>query len=126
MTPEKIEKTLFDLADIAELETMARFRMPGKIENKRKTGFDPVTLADKQAEERMRHYLAKHYPTHGILGEEQDATNPEAEYCWIIDPIDGTRAFICGLPGWGTLIGLSYKGTPVSYTHLTLPTIYSV
>ena len=114
MTPENIEKTLFDLADIAELETMARFRKPMDIENKREKGFDPVTAADTKTEVLIRQYLAKHYPEHGIMGEEQEAINPDALYCWIIDPIDGTRAFISGLPCWGTLIGLSHNGTPIA------------
>src|SRR4029078_10540603 len=57
--------------------------------------------------------LAQAYPSHGILGEEFGATATDAEYCWIIDPIDGTRAFILGLPLWGTLIGLTRSGSPL-------------
>ena len=57
--------------------------------------------------------LPQAYPSHGILGEEFGATATDAEYCWIIDPIDGTRAFILGLPLWGTLIGLTRAGSPL-------------
>ena len=75
--------------------------------------FDPVTKADRDAETAIREGLAQAYPSHGILGEEFGATATDAEYCWIIDPIDGTRAFILGLPLWGTLIGLTRAGSPL-------------
>jgi len=93
---------------------MSRFRQPIVVENKEELGFDPVTLADKGAEAAIRAWLAEHLPDHGILGEEQAPTNADAEYCWIIDPVDGTRAFISGLPTWGTLIGLNKNGVPVA------------
>ena len=114
MTPERIEQTLLILADIAAKETMPRFRVPLDVTNKLDEGFDPVTMADKQAEFAIREYITKHFPDHGVLGEEQEATNLGAEYCWVIDPVDGTRAFISGLPGWGTLIGLSKNDTPIA------------
>src|SRR6185312_5580228 len=75
--------------------------------------FDPVTAADREAEMAIRAGLAEAYPTHGILGEEFETLRPHAEYCWVIDPIDGTRAFILGLPLWGTLIGLTRGGSPL-------------
>lgn len=114
MTPDLIEKTLMQLADIAAKETMPRFRVPLDVTNKLDEGFDPVTMADKQAEFAIRQYISKHFPSHGVLGEEQEATNLGAEYCWVIDPVDGTRAFISGLPGWGTLIGLSQNNVPIA------------
>lgn len=114
MTPQLIEQTLIQLADIAAKETIPRFRVPLDVINKLDAGFDPVTMADKQAEFAIREYLSKHFPDHGVLGEEQEATNIGAEYCWVIDPVDGTRAFISGLPGWGTLIGLSKNGKPIA------------
>lgn len=114
MTPQLIEQTLLQLADIAAAETMPRFRVALNVTNKLDEGFDPVTQADKQAESAIRDYIAKHFPDHGVLGEEQEATNIGAEYCWVIDPVDGTRAFISGLPGWGTLIGLSKNNEPIA------------
>jgi myo-inositol-1(or 4)-monophosphatase len=84
------------------------------VENKEADGFDPVTQADRAAEAAIRELIMQRYPQHGIIGEEEDAVRPDAEYCWIIDPIDGTRSFICGLPSWGTLIGLQHKGKPVA------------
>lgn len=114
MTPDLIEQTLLKLSNIAAKETMPRFRVPLDVTNKLDEGFDPVTMADKQAEFAIREYLSKHFPDHGVLGEEQEATNIGAEYCWVIDPVDGTRAFISGLPGWGTLIGLSKNNEPIA------------
>ena len=75
--------------------------------------FDPVTAADRGAESAIREALATAYPSHGILGEEFGPKNSEADYCWVIDPIDGTRSFILGMPLWGTLIGLTRDGAPV-------------
>ena len=75
--------------------------------------FDPVTEADKAAETVIRRRIRENLPQHGIIGEEFGQENTDAEYVWVIDPIDGTRAFICGLPVWGTLIGLTRNGSPV-------------
>lgn len=114
MNEATIKETMFKLAELASVETMAHFRQTMQIENKLDQGFDPVTLADKNAEAVIRNYLLEHFPSHGVLGEEQAAYQSDAEYCWIIDPIDGTRAFISGLPGWGTLIGLSKNQKPIA------------
>lgn len=114
MTPKTIAATLDTLCDLAKAETMHHFRSPLTITNKLQSGFDPVTIADQAAETAITDYLVRHFPDHGILGEEHAPVNPGADYCWIIDPIDGTRAFISGLPTWGTLIGLSHKGKPVA------------
>ncbi len=73
----------------------------------------PVTLADRGAERAMRDVLAAAFPDHGILGEEDGLQNAGADHCWVLDPIDGTRAFITGRPTFGTLIGLLYRGVPV-------------
>lgn len=75
-------------------------------------GFDPVTEADKAGEAAMRHLIKRAFPSHGIVGEEFGAERADAEYVWVLDPIDGTRAFIAGLPTWGTLIGLTRNGRP--------------
>lgn len=75
-------------------------------------GFDPVTVADREAEKAMRQLINEQFPDHGIIGEEFGAENPDAEYVWVLDPIDGTRAFISGLPLWGVLIGLRHRSAP--------------
>ncbi len=76
-------------------------------------GFDPVTAADKAGEELLRARIAARYPLHGIIGEEFGAENENAEFVWVLDPIDGTRAFLCGLPTWTVLIALLHGGRPV-------------
>ncbi|MEN5082651.1 histidinol-phosphatase [Bosea sp. TWI1241] len=75
--------------------------------------FDPVTEGDRAGESVMRNLIAQTFPAHGIFGEEFGTERPDAEYVWVLDPIDGTRAFISGLPVWGTLIGLTRAGVPV-------------
>jgi histidinol phosphatase-like enzyme (inositol monophosphatase family) len=73
----------------------------------------PVTIADRQAEQAMRAVLAERFPSHGVLGEEYDDHNPEARWRWVLDPIDGTRAFITGRPTFGTLVALLDGDRPV-------------
>jgi len=84
-----------------------------------KSDNSPVTIADKKAEEVMRELILKHYPEHGIIGEEFGETNKEANYKWILDPVDGTKSFICGAYSFGTLIGLLKNEEPVLgvYNH---------
>ena len=90
------------------------FRSALSVENKSISGgFDPVTAADRAAEGAMRALIKKTFPAHGIVGEEFPADQPDAEYVWILDPIDGTKSFICGMPAWGTLIALTRYGDPV-------------
>lgn len=98
-----------DLADIAGDRVLSLFRKPISVENKEVGGFDPVTEADKDAERLMRAAISARFPDDGILGEEFEAENLDADGLWILDPIDGTRAFISGLPVWGTLIGYRHK-----------------
>lgn len=88
------------------------FRSPIQVDTKSRTGFDPVTRADREIEQFLRDKIRRYYPDHGILGEEQGATAGNG-YTWIIDPIDGTRGFIAGAPTWGTLLGLVHNGRPV-------------
>lgn len=114
MTPQLIKQTLFNLAALASVETMAHFRQNTGVENKLDEGFDPVTAADKNAEKAIRDYIQEFFPSHGILGEEHDAHQTDAEYCWVLDPVDGTRAYISGLIGWGTLIALKKNGVPIA------------
>src|ERR1700734_316581 len=90
------------------------FRTTLGVENKSISGgFDPVTAADRAAETAMRALIKRSFPEHGILGEEFPADRADAEYVWVLDPIDGTKSFICGMPVWGTLIGLTRRGEPI-------------
>lgn len=73
----------------------------------------PVTVADKKAEELMRELIMKEFPDHGIIGEEFGNYNEKSDYKWILDPIDGTKSFICGALTFGTLISLTYKSKPI-------------
>lgn len=73
----------------------------------------PVTVADRGAEELMRGMIKKRYPEHGIIGEEYGSERADAEFVWMLDPIDGTKSFITGVPLWGTLIALLHQGQPI-------------
>jgi myo-inositol-1(or 4)-monophosphatase len=102
------------LANVAGEAILPFFRTTLTVEDKGRGGrFDPVTAADRAAEAAMRALIRKHFPDHGIIGEEYGNERTDAEYVWALDPIDGTKSFICGLPVWGTLIALTRKGTPV-------------
>jgi myo-inositol-1(or 4)-monophosphatase len=102
-----------ELADVSGRTINPFFRSTLIAENKSSRGdFDPVTEADRAAESAMRSLIRRTFPAHGIEGEEFDDERPDAEYVWVLDPIDGTRAFISGLPLWGTLIGLKHHGHP--------------
>ncbi|MCL4766475.1 MAG: histidinol-phosphatase [Hyphomicrobiaceae bacterium] len=103
-----------ELADLAGSAILPHFRRRIRVDNKAMAGgFDPVTAADRAAERAISKALASRWPDHGLEGEEYGHRNPDARMRWIIDPIDGTRAFILGLPIWGTLIGLMDGGSPV-------------
>ena len=78
-----------------------------------KADASPVTAADRGAEELMRRRIAAAYPDHGIIGEEFGSERADAEFTWVLDPIDGTKSFITGVPLWGTLIALLHRGKPV-------------
>ena len=78
-----------------------------------KADASPVTLADRGAEELLRRLIQKKFPAHGIIGEEFGAENSDAEFVWVLDPIDGTKSFINGVPLFGTLIALLHQGQPV-------------
>lgn len=94
----------------ADQETLSRFRTNLAVENKLAAGFDPVTEADKSAERAIRAVIENRFPNHSVIGEEHDNKDTGSPFAWIIDPIDGTRSFIAGVPLWGTLIGFAYQG----------------
>ena len=102
------------IAAAAAAETLPRFRRSGEIVNKLEGGFDPVTEADREAEQAVRALIRAEHPGHGILGEEFGSENASSDHVWVIDPIDGTRSFISGIPLWGTLVGLTQKGDAVA------------
>jgi myo-inositol-1(or 4)-monophosphatase len=87
------------------------FRTSVSVESK--SDFSPVTIADKLAEEKMREIIAKEFPLHGIIGEEFGNHNSDAEFVWVLDPIDGTKSFISGALSFGTLIALLKNGKPI-------------
>nr|CAD6408334.1 histidinol-phosphatase [Rhizobium sp. Q54] len=103
----------YALADAAKAETLPRFRTGAYVTNKLEGGFDPVTEGDQAAESAIRALIEQRFPDHGILGEEHENIGLDRENIWIIDPIDGTRAFISGVPVWGTLIGFQSGGRSV-------------
>ncbi|MGI3187062.1 histidinol-phosphatase [Nioella aestuarii] len=101
------------LADAARAATLPHFRTAGlSAENKMDGGFDPVTVADRDAESAMRAVLAERRPEDAILGEEHGKTEGTSGLTWVLDPIDGTRGFISGTPTWGVLIGLQDHAGP--------------
>jgi histidinol phosphatase-like enzyme (inositol monophosphatase family) len=103
-----------ELADVAGEAILPFFRTALSIENKKLKGtFDPVTAADRAAEAAMRALIRKQFPAHGIVGEEFEDVKSDAPYTWVLDPIDGTKSFIAGMPVWGTLIGLCRDDMPV-------------
>lgn len=113
----------FDLARVldevtAEVRGASRlaldwYRTPFEVTDKGQHGFDPVTAADRAVEDRLRAWLEQRFPDHEVLGEER-GTSGSGRWRWVIDPIDGTRAFVSGNPLWGTLLGLQLEGRPVA------------
>lgn len=114
MDRDDIFQTASAMADAARSRTLPLFRSAGLVpDNKLASGFDPVTEADRESERAMREILASRRPDDAILGEEFGATPGNSGLTWVLDPIDGTRAFISGAPSWGTLIGLVDRQGPI-------------
>jgi inositol-phosphate phosphatase / L-galactose 1-phosphate phosphatase / histidinol-phosphatase len=99
------------LADAAGAEIRPYFRNLASVEEK--PDLTPVTVADRAAEATMRALIETHFPSHGILGEEFGEVRGDAEYVWVLDPIDGTKSFISGVPLFGTLIALTWGPRPI-------------
>ncbi len=99
------------LADAAGAEVRPHFRRPLVVDDK--PDLTPVTAADRAAEAAMRALIEAHCPDHGIIGEEFGRVREEAEFVWVLDPIDGTKSFISGVPLFGTLIALTQRGHPI-------------
>lgn len=109
----ELEGFALELAHTAGGIAQAYFRSSFAVDNKDARGFDPVTSADHAIENVLRESIQSAYPDHGIVAEESGSKAAESEFCWYIDPIDGTRAFLMGSPLWGTLVGLTHRGKPV-------------
>jgi myo-inositol-1(or 4)-monophosphatase len=102
------------LATVSGEAILPFFRTSLGVEDKGSAaGFDPVTAADRAAESAMRALIKSSFPEHGIVGEEYGNEQTQAEYVWVLDPIDGTKSFITGMPAWGSLIALTRNGEPV-------------
>jgi myo-inositol-1(or 4)-monophosphatase len=102
------------LATVSGEAILPFFRTSLGVEDKGSAaGFDPVTAADRAAENAMRSLIKANFPEHGIIGEEYGNEQTDAEYVWVLDPIDGTKSFITGMPIWGSLIGLTRNGAAV-------------
>jgi inositol-phosphate phosphatase/L-galactose 1-phosphate phosphatase/histidinol-phosphatase len=100
-----------DLADAAGEAIRPYFRQPIRVDDK--PDLSPVTAADRAAETAMRQLIAARFPDHGIIGEEFGQEREDAEFVWVLDPIDGTKSFISGVPLFGTLIALTRHGRPI-------------
>ncbi|AGT08466.1 histidinol-phosphatase [Paracoccus aminophilus] len=110
---EQIIATAHRLADAARRETLGLFRSPSlRPDNKSLQGFDPVTEADRASERAMRALLDELRPEDAILGEEYGPKSGSSGLTWVLDPIDGTRAFMSGAPSWGVLIALCDDSGP--------------
>ena len=99
------------LADLSGAIIRRHFRRRLKVDEK--ADHTPVTLADRAAEAAMRRLIAARFPAHGMLGEEYGGVRTDADDVWVLDPIDGTKSFISGVPLFGTLIALTHRGRPV-------------
>ena len=100
------------MANAAAAAILPYFRNDNRIDTKPGVVWDPVTEADRAGERIMRRMIEERFPDHGINGEEYGRKEGRSGMTWILDPVDGTRAFICGMPTWTTLIGLSLDGVP--------------
>ncbi|KAL9191555.1 hypothetical protein ACHAXT_001261 [Thalassiosira profunda] len=116
-TTDELASFAAHLADAARSVILPYWRRPIEVESKmehdRPIAESPVTIADQRAEEAMRKLIEERYPQHGIYGEEYGAVRTDAEYVWVLDPIDGTKSFITGKPLFGTLVACLKDGEPI-------------
>jgi histidinol phosphatase-like enzyme (inositol monophosphatase family) len=102
-----------EAADAARVETLRHFRTDGLSAESKRADFDPVTVADRAAETAIRDVIGRRRPDDAILGEEYEATSGTTGLTWVIDPIDGTRAYLSGTPTWGVLVAVSDAAGPL-------------
>ena len=113
MAPVDFEAFVDELASVSGTTILPFFRSALVAEDKSGgVNFDPVTEADRGAEAVIRQKIRAMFPSHGVMGEEYGSERLDAEFVWVLDPIDGTKSFISGMIGWGTLIGLLRNGQP--------------
>ena len=110
---DQLTRFALELAAASAKIILPQFRKNITIDNKLDAGWDPVTEADRSAEQVIRQLIEKHFPSHGIIGEEFGNKSGTSTYSWVLDPIDGTRSFVIGMPTWATLIGLYRDGQPL-------------
>lgn len=114
MTAVDLAAFIEELAEVAGRTILPFFRSAIGVEDKSGGGtFDPVTEADRAAEVIMRRLIRETFAQHGIIGEEFGDDRADAEYVWVLDPIDGTKSFISGIPTWGCLVGLLHNGRAI-------------
>ncbi|MCA3575235.1 MAG: histidinol-phosphatase [Aestuariivirga sp.] len=113
-TPDWADLTRFAiaLAEASAAAILPFFRQNTAVEVKDGPVWDPVTEGDRAGERAIRALIETHYPDHGIHGEEYGIKEARSPFTWVLDPVDGTRSFVCGMPTWATLIGLSVEGQP--------------
>jgi len=102
------------MAQIAARQSLPYFRTALVVDNKQQQGFDPVTQADRDTERALRDFIRISRPQDGIIGEEWGNEGEDRDHVWVIDPIDGTRAYVAGLPSWGSLVGLMVQSRAVA------------
>lgn len=112
LVEDRFVETALKVATTGASEALRWFRGSFEIENKSVESFDPVTNADRAAEQAMRSLLTAAFPEHGILGEEFGETPSDGPWRWVLDPVDGTRGFLSGAPTWTTLVALEHAGVP--------------
>lgn len=114
-TPDWAELTRFAmmLAEASAAAILPWFRKNAAVDVKDGPVWDPVTEGDRAGERAIRELIERHYPDHGIHGEEYGVKDGRSPFTWVLDPVDGTRAFVSGMPTWATLIGLSHEGRPM-------------
>lgn len=114
-SPDWDELTRFaiELAEASAAAILPYFRQNTAIDVKDGPVWDPVTEGDRAGERAIRALIERHYPDHAIHGEEYGFKEGRSPFTWVLDPVDGTRAFVSGMPTWATLIGLSFEGRPV-------------
>ena len=110
---EDLTKFTLELAAASAKIILPQFRKNIPIDVKAAKEWDPVTEADRSAERMIREMIEKKFPSHGIIGEEYGIKSGLSTYSWVLDPIDGTRSFVIGMPTWATLIGLYRDGQPL-------------
>lgn len=111
-TPRRLLEVALAAADAAGTAAMRWFRDPPRTETK--ADGTPVTLADREAERILRETILRTFPDHAVLGEEDGESAGAAPYRWVLDPIDGTKSFVRGVPLWGTLVAVERDGEPVA------------